>query len=210
MIKLEIIEKSFPSVPIFKNTTIEIKRGSFIAIKGPSGCGKTTLMRMIGLLDGFNGRYYYDNQVIEDKVKESKRKQSITYVFQSHHLIDYETVHWNVVLPLRNLKESISESQIVEYAKFLGIEHLLHKTVKYLSGGEKQRVSILRALMSNRPIILADEPTGNLDSNNVGYVMDLLKKINQTYMKTIIMVTHDNHLDQYFDKIYTISDYRIS
>lgn len=210
MIKLEIIDKSYPLVPIFKNTSIEIHSGKFIAIKGPSGCGKTTLMRMIGLLDSFNGFYYYNNQVIAYTERDSYRKQLITYIFQSHHLIDYETVYWNAVLPLKNLNQPISKDKVIEYANFLGIESLLNKVVKHLSGGEKQRVSILRALLSDRPVILADEPTGNLDSNNVISVMTLLKQINETYKKTIVMVTHDSHLDHFFDTIYTISDYKLS
>lgn len=210
MIKLTINEKSFPSVLIFKNASIELSKGSFIAIKGPSGSGKTTLMRMIGLLDNFDGEYYYENLLIKTSDSESYRKKLITYVFQTHHLIDFETVKWNVSLPLKNLKIAVDNNNLEEYAHFLGIMHLLNKRVTYLSGGEKQRVSILRALLSDRPVILADEPTGNLDSDNVQSVMNLFKAINKQYKKTIIMVTHDNHLDGFFDKIYKITDHKIS
>lgn len=210
MIKLDIIEKSFPSVTIFKETHIEIKCGSFIAIKGPSGSGKTTLMRMLGLLDGFKGNYYYENQLLDYKKREIYRRQLITYIFQTHHLVEYETVFWNVTMPLKNLKKEVITDKVFEYASFLGIQSLLKKEVKYLSGGEKQRVSILRSLLTDKPVILADEPTGNLDADNVNSIMDLFKKINSKYKKTIIMVTHDNHLDSYFDKIHYISGYKIS
>lgn len=209
MIKLEIIEKSFPSVQIFKDTMIEIEAGSLIAIKGESGSGKTTLLKMLGFLADFNGNYYFNNQLIDYRQKEDYRRQLITYVFQTHHLVEYESVYWNITMPLKNLKQKINEDKIKEYALFLGVHNLLDKEVKYLSIGEKQRVSVLRALLTNRPVILADEPTGSLDANNVIFVMDLLKQINEKYKRTIVMVTHDNHLDSYFDKIYYIRDHKI-
>lgn len=208
-IKMEISKKNYNDLIIFEDTFLTIKMGSFVAIKGKSGSGKTTLIKMIGCLEQFTGTYSIAGEPILFKKNELNRKKYMTYIFQSPTLIPYLSVKDNVLMPLKHLKETYDFKTLFEQAKLLGIDDILDKKVSLLSGGEQQRVSILRALMTNRPVILADEPTGNLDYLNVKVVMDILKKINQLFNKTIIMVTHDMHLDEYFDTILEIDNKKI-
>ncbi len=210
MIKLDINQKAFGDLVLFENTNIEIDKGDFIGIKGLSGSGKTTLVKMIGFLEPFIGEYLINGNVVNKKNEsEELRRKYVTYVFQSPHLIPYETVMNNIIMPLKNLKEPINYEEIYMYAQNLGINEILKKEVQLLSGGEQQRVAILRALLTKRPIILADEPTGNLDFENKTNVMTLLRNINITYNRTIVMVTHDDKLDHYFNKTFTIKEKQI-
>lgn len=205
-INMKIRKKAFKELIIFENAELTIKKGSFVAIKGPSGSGKTTLIKMIGCLEPFDGTYYIEDEEIVFNKSETNRKKYLTYIFQDPSLIPYLTIKENVLMPLKNLKLDFDINDLNEKSKLLGIDEIMDKRVSLISGGEQQRVAILRALMTNRPIILADEPTGDLDYLNVKIVMDLLKQINKLYNKTIIMVTHDDHLDHYFDNIFYLKD----
>jgi putative ABC transport system ATP-binding protein len=177
------------------NVSLHIDKGEFVAIMGPSGCGKSTLLNIIGLLDNpTTGEYFFDNIEVS-KLKENKRthirKGRIGFVFQSFNLIDELNVYENVELPLLYLKMSGYErrTSVNRVLDRLNITHRSKHFPQQLSGGQQQRVAIARAVVANPLIILADEPTGNLDSSNGEDVMELLSKMNNEGT-TIIMVTH--------------------
>ena len=175
--------------------SFEIKDGEFVAIMGPSGCGKSTLLNILGLLDNpTDGSYQLLGQEVaklKEKDRTKFRKGNIGFVFQSFNLIDELNVFENVELPLRYLNISSSErkARVTEILKRMNISHRAQHFPQQLSGGQQQRVAIARAVVSNPKLILADEPTGNLDSKNGKEVMDLLTQLNEEGT-TIVMVTH--------------------
>ena len=175
--------------------SFEINDGEFVAIMGPSGCGKSTLLNILGLLDNpTDGSYMLLGQEVaklKEKDRTKFRKGNIGFVFQSFNLIDELNVFENVELPLRYLNISASErkQRVTEMLKRMNISHRAQHFPQQLSGGQQQRVAIARAVVSNPKLILADEPTGNLDSKNGKEVMDLLTELN-TEGTTIVMVTH--------------------
>ena len=175
--------------------SFEIKDGEFVAIMGPSGCGKSTLLNILGLLDNpTDGSYQLLGQEVgklKEKDRTKFRKGNIGFVFQSFNLIDELNVYENVELPLKYLNISSSErkARVTEMLKRMNISHRAQHFPQQLSGGQQQRVAIARAVVSNPKLILADEPTGNLDSKNGKKVMDLLTELNQEGT-TIVMVTH--------------------
>jgi putative ABC transport system ATP-binding protein len=174
---------------------LEVNRGEFVAIMGPSGCGKSTLLNIIGLLDNpTNGDYYFNDIEVssfKERQRTNLRKENIGFVFQSFNLIDELSVYENVELPLLYLKISSSERK-EKVEKVLGRMKIAHRRKHFpqqLSGGQQQRVAISRAVVTNPRLILADEPTGNLDSANGEEVMNLLSQLNEDGT-TIVMVTH--------------------
>ncbi len=175
--------------------SFEINDGEFVAIMGPSGCGKSTLLNILGLLDNpTDGSYKLLGQEVgklKEKDRTKFRKGNIGFVFQSFNLIDELNVFENVELPLRYLNISASErkQRVTEMLKRMNISHRAQHFPQQLSGGQQQRVAIARAVVSNPKLILADEPTGNLDSKNGKEVMDLLTELNNEGT-TIVMVTH--------------------
>ena len=175
--------------------SFEIKDGEFVAIMGPSGCGKSTLLNILGLLDNpTDGSYQLLGQEVgklKEKDRTKFRKGNIGFVFQSFNLIDELNVYENVELPLKYLNISSSErkARVTEMLKRMNISHRAQHFPQQLSGGQQQRVAIARAVVSNPTLILADEPTGNLDSKNSKEVMDLLTELNKEGT-TIVMVTH--------------------
>ena len=175
--------------------SFEINDGEFVAIMGPSGCGKSTLLNILGLLDNpTDGSYQLLGQEVaklKEKDRTKFRKGNIGFVFQSFNLIDELNVYENVELPLKYLNISSSErkSRVTEMLKRMNISHRAQHFPQQLSGGQQQRVAIARAVVSNPKLILADEPTGNLDSKNGKEVMDLLTQLNEEGT-TIVMVTH--------------------
>jgi putative ABC transport system ATP-binding protein len=175
--------------------SIEIRDGEFVAIMGPSGCGKSTLLNILGLLDNptsgqyiFNGR---DISRLSEKHRTRLRKGNIGFVFQSFNLIDELSVEQNIELPLIYMKAPSKErkKRVQEIMEMMGISHRARHYPRQLSGGQQQRVAIARAVVCDPKLILADEPTGNLDSTNGEEVMNLLTRLNQNG-STIIMVTH--------------------
>ena len=199
MIKLENIQKVFRTEEVetvaLGGVSLEVKKGEFVAIMGPSGCGKSTLLNILGLLDNpTSGTYYLDGEEV-GKLKESQRtkvrKGQIGFVFQSFNLIDELNVYENIELPLRYLNISASErkAKVTDIMNRMNISHRAQHFPQQLSGGQQQRVAIARAVVAGPKLILADEPTGNLDSKNGKEVMDLLKELNQEGT-TIVMVTH--------------------
>jgi len=200
MIKTENLVKIFRTEDIettaLNKVSLHVQKGAFVAIMGPSGCGKSTLLNIIGLLDNPSEGLYYFNDNNVSKFRESQRtglrKGNIGFVFQSFNLIDELTVYENVELPLIYLKLKTSErKQMVEAVlERMKIGHRRKHFPQQLSGGQQQRVAIARAVVANPKLILADEPTGNLDSKNGLEVMKLLLELNKEGT-TIVMVTHN-------------------
>lgn len=199
MITVKNISKVFRTEEIetiaLNGVSFEVKEGEFVAIMGPSGCGKSTLLNILGLLDNpTDGSYEllgHEVARLKERDRTKFRKGNIGFVFQSFNLIDELNVYENVELPLRYLNIGASErkQKVTEILKRMNISHRAKHFPQQLSGGQQQRVAIARAVVSNPKLILADEPTGNLDSKNGKEVMDLLSELNKEGT-TIIMVTH--------------------
>ncbi|RUT73485.1 ABC transporter ATP-binding protein [Ancylomarina longa] len=218
MIKTENLSKIFQTDEIetlaLNNINLEIKQGEFVAIMGPSGCGKSTLLNILGLLDNPSEGVYTFQQTPVSKLKEGKRtdlrKGNIGFVFQSFNLIDELNVFENVEMPL--VYQRISSRQRKEMVKnVLDRMNMSHRAKHYpqqLSGGQQQRVAIARAVVSNPGLILADEPTGNLDSKNGSEVMQLLTELNREGT-TIIMVTHSHRDASFAHRIINLFDGKV-
>ncbi len=209
MLKLNIERKEFPRKVIFFQTEITVEKGDFVGIKGLSGSGKSTLLRMIGLLEPFEGNYSIDDWILDKKEMESVRRTNFAYLFQEPELIPYLNVEENILMPLKNLKIRPDPFKLSNLMNLFNIADLKERYPEKLSGGEAQRVALCRAVMSDREYILCDEPTGSLDPENAGIVMDYLKKINEDMHKTIIMVTHNPEYDRYFSKIFLLEKRKI-
>ena len=202
MLRIENLCKTFYTKEVetiaLNQVSLEIQSGEFVAIMGPSGCGKSTLLNILGLLDNpTEGKYYLlDKEVghLREKERTQFRKGNIGFVFQSFNLIDELNVYENVELPLTYLKIKSSDrkEKVNEILKRMNISHRASHFPQQLSGGQQQRVAIARAVVASPKLILADEPTGNLDSKNGAEVMALLTELNKEGT-TIIMVTHSKH-----------------
>ncbi|MBR5611740.1 MAG: ABC transporter ATP-binding protein [Bacteroidaceae bacterium] len=202
MIKTENLQKIFKTEEVetwaLNNVTLEIKEGEFVAIMGPSGCGKSTLLNILGLLDNPTNGTYELNGVEVSKYTEAQRtdlrKGVIGFVFQSFNLIDELNVYENIELPLlyMGVPKDERKRRVEEAMKRMDISHRVKHFPQQLSGGQQQRVAIARAVVANPKIILADEPTGNLDSKNGKEVMELLTQLNKEGT-TVVMVTHSQH-----------------
>ncbi len=197
---------------ILKGVSFQVEAGEFIGIMGTSGCGKTTLLKTLGMLDlpsGGSVRYkgVPTNRIVGDKLAKIRRTE-LAFVFQDFYLMDSLTVKENIMMPLilneDNPKKS--EQTAVRMAEKFGIAALLNKKPYELSGGEKQRTAICRAMAADPELILADEPTGNLDSNSSMLVIKTLSHINKRMGKTIVLVTHDPKVASYCDKIILLKD----
>jgi putative ABC transport system ATP-binding protein len=202
MIKTEKLQKIFRTEDVetwaLHDVTLEIKEGEFVAIMGPSGCGKSTLLNILGLLDNPTNGTYELNGVEVSKYSEAERtnlrKGVIGFVFQSFNLIDELNVYENIELPLlyMGVPKEERKRRVEEAMKRMDISHRVKHFPQQLSGGQQQRVAIARAVVANPKIILADEPTGNLDSKNGKEVMELLTQLNKEGT-TVVMVTHSQH-----------------
>ncbi len=201
MIKVENLSKSFRTEEVetiaLNGVSFEVKDGEFVAIMGPSGCGKSTLLNILGLLDNpTGGKYWLDGNAVDslkEKDRTDVRKGQIGFVFQSFNLIDELNVEENIELPLTylNIPAKERKQKVQEIMKRMAISHRAKHFPHQLSGGQQQRVAIARAVVFGPKIILADEPTGNLDSKNGIEVMKLLTELNQEGT-TIVMVTHSD------------------
>ena len=215
MIKLDNIKKVFRTDDVetwaLQNVSLEVKEGEFVAIMGPSGCGKSTLLNILGLIDNPTEGTYLLNGTDVSRVQENERtelrKGTIGFVFQSFNLIEELNVMENIELPLLYMGISRSERRrrVNEIMERVGIAHRAKHFPCQLSGGQQQRVAIARAVIPSPKIILADEPTGNLDSRNGREVMDLLAELHREGT-TIIMVTHSQHDANYADRIVNLFD----
>ena len=202
MLKIEELSKSFCTKEVetiaLDRISLEVKEGEFVAVMGPSGCGKSTLLNILGLLDSpTGGRYYLAGEEVgrlKEKDRVRVRKGVIGFVFQSFNLIDELNVFENVELPLTylNIKASERKERVRQILKRMNIAHRASHFPQQLSGGQQQRAAIARAVVAAPKLILADEPTGNLDSKNGREVMALLTELNREGT-TIVMVTHSQH-----------------
>lgn len=215
MIRIESLHKSYPigkdSLHVLKGLDLHIKEGEFVSIMGSSGSGKSTLLNIVGLLDVHDeGNYYLNGQLIED-LNEKKaavlRNKFLGFVFQSFNLISYKTALENVALPLYykgiNRKERLKTA--LEYLDKVGLKDWANHLPNELSGGQKQRVAIARALVTKPKVILADEPTGALDSTTTDSVMDLLKEINDEGI-TVFVITHEEDVAEQTNRVVRLKD----
>ena len=215
MIEIEELNKSYPignsSLHVLKGIDLKINEGELVAIMGSSGSGKSTLLNIIGMLDNYDsGSYKLDNVPIKDldETKAAKyRNKFLGFVFQSFNLINYKTALENIALPLYYQGISRNERQkvAIEYLKKVGLADWAEHLPSELSGGQKQRIAIARALASQPKVLLADEPTGALDSTTSEEVMDLIKQINNEG-KTILVVTHEQDIANMCKRIITLKD----
>lgn len=215
MIKTENLQKVFTTEEVetwaLRDVSVNINEGEFVAIMGPSGCGKSTLLNIFGLLDNPTGGKYLLNNMDVSDFSESQmtklRKGLVGFVFQSFNLIDELTVFENIELPLlyMGLGSSERKRKVNDAMERMQITHREKHFPQQLSGGQQQRVAIARAVVSNPKLILADEPTGNLDSRNGEEVMNLLSELNNDGT-TIVMVTHSQHDADYAGRIINLFD----
>ena len=215
MIKTVNLQKIFRTEEVqtlaLNNVDMEVDNGEFVAIMGPSGCGKSTLLNILGLLDNPTSGEYYLNGTEVSKYTESQRtnlrKGVIGFVFQSFNLIDELNVYENIELPLlyMGIPSAERKKRVEEAMQRMGIMHRSKHFPQQLSGGQQQRVAIARAVVAGPKLILADEPTGNLDSKNGKEVMDLLCELHKEGT-TIVMVTHSRHDAGYADRIVNLFD----
>lgn len=218
MIQINDLKKVFRTEEVetvaLGGISMHVNKGEFIAIMGPSGCGKSTLLNILGLLDNPSaGGYLLDGKEVgnlKEKDRTQTRKGNIGFVFQSFNLIEEMTVFENVELPLTYLKIKASErkQRVEETLRKMNISHRAGHFPNQLSGGQQQRVAIARAVVANPKLILADEPTGNLDSKNGKDVMDLLTELNKEGA-TIVMVTHSQHDASFAHRIINLFDGQI-
>jgi len=215
MIKLHNLHKSYPighdSLHVLKGLDLHIKEGEFVSIMGSSGSGKSTLLNIIGLLDTHDiGEYILNGQTIEhlnEKKAAVLRNKFLGFVFQSFNLINYKTALENVALPLYYKGIGRKERQVIamEYLEKVGLKERASHLPSELSGGEKQRVAIARALATNPKVVLADEPTGALDTVTSHSVMELLRAINNEGM-TVLVITHEEDIAEDTDRIVRLRD----
>lgn len=218
MIQLQNIKKVFRTEEIdtwaLREVSLEVKNGEFVAIMGPSGCGKTTLLNIMGLLDTpSEGTYMLNGKEVSqlsERERTNIRRGTIGFVFQSFNLIDDLDVYENVELPLLYMGVPAKErkKRVTEMLDRMAMSHRRGHFPCQLSGGQQQRVAVARAVVSNPKIILADEPTGNLDSKNSKEVMDLLLQLHEQGT-TIVMVTHSQHNASFADRIINLFDGQI-
>jgi len=219
MIKTEKLNKIFRSEEVettaLNEIDLEINEGEFVSIMGPSGCGKSTLMNVLGLLDNASsGKYHFLGEEVSgynERQRADFRKANIGFVFQSFNLIDELSVYENVELPLLYLGMPASErkERVLAMLEKMGVGHRAKHYPQQLSGGQQQRVAVSRALVTNPKIVLADEPTGNLDSHHGDEVMSLLKDLNKQGT-TIVMVTHSPAYAAYGNRTVNLFDGKIA
>lgn len=215
MVEIKNIKKAYINgkveMPVLKGISFHIKKGEFVAIMGPSGSGKSTLMNILGCLDNnFEGEYHLDKvevNKLKDKNLSRVRNVKIGFVFQSFNLLAKQTALHNVMLPMiySGIKRKERIIRATEALKSVGLEDRVHHKPNELSGGQRQRVAIARAIVNKPSILLADEPTGNLDSQSEKEILDIFKKLNQEGV-TIIMVTHEPEIGKQSKRVINLKD----
>ena len=193
---------------VLKDIDLQIDKGSIITIKGPSGSGKSTLLSIIGTLDNADsGELLINGMSIDDNTNIDKlRNKSIGFVFQFHNLISELTLEENVSLPKMIAKEQLGKKELTELFEYFDLKDRMNSFPNDLSGGEKQRVAVMRAIINNPSIVIADEPTGNLDKENAFKMMSLFQKLNTEKKLTIIVATHDENVFNIGHKKYQLVD----
>ncbi|KYG29360.1 ABC transporter ATP-binding protein [Alkalihalobacillus trypoxylicola] len=214
ILKIENLSKTYgkgdTAVKALDQVSFSVNKGEFVAIIGPSGSGKSTLLHLLGGVDSpTTGKVFIDKtdmyQLNETQLAIFRRRQ-IGLIYQFYNLLPILTVEENMMLPLLLDSHKVNPRHFQETVKLLGLEGRLNHLPNQLSGGQQQRVSIGRAIMGNPSIMLADEPTGNLDSRNSKEIVDLLKLFNKTYNQTLIVITHDDRIALQADRIISIED----
>jgi lipoprotein-releasing system ATP-binding protein len=213
------IEKSFreqPGIPILSDINLDIQKGEYVSLMGRSGCGKSTLLYILSTMDtDYKGKLYIDNDLMTGQKSNylaEVRNKKIGFVFQFHYLLNEFTVLKNVMLPalkMARLPLLDIETKANEWLNILGIHQLAPKYPNQLSGGEKQRVAIARALINSPCIILADEPTGNLDKKNSDLIFDIFQQLSDNFGQTLLIVTHDPGFANRTKRIIQMEDGRI-
>ena len=215
MIEIKNLNKSYNNQIVLNNLSLVINKGDFISIVGPSGAGKTTLLNIIGTIDSFDKNdksslmfEKTDLSKLNDNELSSFRNKNIGFIFQFHQLLPELTAKENILLPtmIGKFDSDKSLNNLNKLSSILGINKILDKKPEFLSGGEKQRVAVARALINNPSLILADEPTGNLDSDNAKKIQELFKKINKELDITIILVTHNEKFSKIASKRLVLKD----
>ncbi|WP_312096318.1 ABC transporter ATP-binding protein [Niallia sp.] len=218
ILKIENLSKVYgkgeTAVKALDNVSFSVNKGEFVAIIGPSGSGKSTLLHMLGGVDRpTSGKVFVDNtdiyQLNETQLAIFRRRQ-IGLIYQFYNLIPILSVEENITLPLLLDNHQVDKEQFNRIVSILGLQQRLEHLPNQLSGGQQQRVSIGRALISNPAIMLADEPTGNLDSKNSEEIMELLKMFNKTYNQTLIVITHDERIALQADRVISVEDGKIA
>jgi len=216
MLRIKNIHKSFDDLKVLKGVDLDIPVGEMVAIQGKSGAGKSTLLQIIGTLDRpDSGTVLYENKDIWGESEKSLarfRNLNLGFVFQFHHLLDEFTAQENVTIPAL-IGDQMSKKKIqdksLELLSFMGLENRINHYPRELSGGEQQRVAIARALMNDPMYLLADEPTGNLDSENSQHLLQLFRDLQHQLNQTILVVTHDQAFARSCDRIAYMEDGRI-
>ncbi|MEK4849033.1 ABC transporter ATP-binding protein [Paenibacillus sp. FSL H7-0756] len=202
------------AVKALDDVSFSVQKGEFVAIIGPSGSGKSTLLHMLGGVDQPTGGKVYvqdtDMYTLDETQLAIFRRRQIGLIYQFFNLIPVLTVEENITLPLLLDQQKVDQKQLADLVNKLNLQHRLNHLPNQLSGGQQQRVSIGRAIIGNPAIMLADEPTGNLDSRNSSEIVDLLKMLNKTYHQTLIVITHDERIALQADRIISIEDGRIA
>lgn len=218
ILRIEHLSKQYgkgeSAVKALDDISFSVQRGEFVAIIGPSGSGKSTLLHMLGGVDRpTSGKVYVqdtDMYALDETQLAIFRRRQIGLIYQFFNLIPVLTVEENMTLPLLLDKQKVDKKQLDVLVQTLNLKQRLNHLPNQLSGGQQQRVSIGRAIISNPAIMLADEPTGNLDSKNSSEIIDLLKMLNKTYQQTLIVITHDERIALQADRIISIEDGRIA
>lgn len=217
IVRAKHLWKSFNSIDgerkdVIMDLSFSANENEILGIMGPSGCGKTTLLKMIGLLESISGGdlFFREKSVraMEAEKKSFLRRTAIGFIFQDYLLMDSLTVEDNIIMPLliAHSDETDLYDRAYDLGETLGISGIMNRYPTKLSGGEKQRVAICRALINNPDLILADEPTGNLDGNTKKKVIQEIVKINRTFHKTVIIVTHDPYVASFCDRVLYLKD----
>ena len=215
MIEIKNLNKSYNNQIVLNNLSMKIDKGDFISIVGPSGAGKTTLLNILGTIDNFDKNdktsllfEKTDLTKLNDKELSSFRNKKIGFIFQFHQLLPELTARENILLPtmIGKFDSSKSQDNLNKLSSILDINKILDKKPEFLSGGEKQRVAVARALINNPSLLLADEPTGNLDSENAKKIQELFKKINKELGVTIVLVTHNEKFSKIARKCLVLKD----
>ncbi|CAM4157804.1 ABC transporter ATP-binding protein [Paenibacillus alkaliterrae] len=218
ILRIEHLSKMYgkgeTAVKALDDVSFSVEKGEFVAIIGPSGSGKSTLLHMLGGVDRpTSGKVIVDNTDIYN-LNETQlaifRRRQIGLIYQFYNLIPVLTVEENITLPLLLDGHKVDKKQLDNIVKTLNLQNRLNHLPNQLSGGQQQRVSIGRAVIGNPAMMLADEPTGNLDSRNSGEIIDLLKMFNKTYNQTLIVITHDERIALQADRVIAIEDGRIA
>lgn len=217
VIELDNVRRDFlvgdETVHALKGVSFKIYEGEFVTIMGKSGSGKSTLLNQLGCLDTpSKGEYYLDGVSVRKMSRNDRailRNRKIGFIFQNYNLVPVLNVYENIVLPVELDGNKVDKKFMKEVVQMLGLEDKLNNMPNNLSGGQQQRVAIARALVSKPAIVLADEPTGNLDSKTSADVLGLLKTTSQKFHQTLVMITHNNEIAQLADRIIRIEDGKI-